>query len=304
MDGPVWMPVCTGARRTLIATVLAVGALAGPAIALPVDDAAVNGPVPAPAPVTATKEPVASPAPTLTGPPAPSPTIAARERERNTPIGPTVASTERSDASRPPDAAPVSLSLTSMVAPLAAVIGLIIIGAAIFKKLAAKHGGIAGAIGPGGKAPSGLLEVLGRYPISRGQSFILLRVDRRVLLLSHITGLRGSSGGFSTLCEITDAEDVASILLKVSEAEGHGPTGKFEQFLKSYEGQLPPDLAPAPGRSQQRATREGDRLEMWNADSEIKPFGTAAESGDAAGGSLKARLASLRGRAVGEGSAS
>lgn len=294
MDGPVWMPACAGVRRTLVVTVLAVGAFAGSSLALASDDPAVNGPVPAPAPVTAVP---------LTGPPAPSPTIAARERERSTPIGPVSTTAERIDAPRPPDTAVTSLSLTSMIAPLAAVIGLIIIGAAIFKKLAARHGGIAGAIGPGGKAPSGLLEVLGRYPISRGQSLILLRVDRRVLLLSHITGLRGSSGGFATLCEITDAEDVASILLKVSEAEGHGPTGKFEQFLKSYEGQLPPDLAPAPGRTQQRATREGDRLEMWNVDSEIKPFGAAVENGDGGGGggSLKARLASLRGRAVGAG---
>ncbi|MGH7130839.1 MAG: hypothetical protein ACREJO_02710 [Phycisphaerales bacterium] len=303
MDGPVWMPVCTGARRTIAATVLAAGVLAGPSFASPNDDSAVNGPVPAPA-ASPSREPADSSAPSLTGPPAPSLTIAARERERNTLIGPVNASTERTDAPRPPDAATTSFSLTSMVAPLAAVLGLIVIGAAIFKKLAARHGGIAGAIGPGGKAPSGLLEVLGRYPISRGQSLILLRVDRRVLLLSHITGLRGSTGGFSTLCEITDAEDVASILLKVSEAEGHGPTGKFEQFLKSYEGQLPPDLVlpPPPGRTQQRATREGDRLEMWNADSEIKPFGSTVENGD--GGSLKARLASLRGRTVGEGAAS
>lgn len=238
------------------------------------------------------------------GPPAPSKTEAAaataRERERATPIGPAaVDRTERGEAVKPTENAGTGVSLMSMAAPLAVVLGVIILGAAVVKKLAARQGGLAGSIGAGGKAPSGILEVLGRYPIARGQSLVLLRVDRRVLLLSHITGLRGSSGGFQTLCEITDAEDVASILLKVNEAEGAGPAAKFEQMLKTYEGQLPEELSPPAGRSQ-RATREGDRLEMWSPEAEIKPFGQPLESADA--GSLKARLASLRGRAVGDAS--
>ena len=53
---------------------------------------------------------------------------------------------------------------------VALVLGLIFGLAVVAKKVSGKGGGLMGAMGPGGKAPAGLLEVLGRYPLARGQT--------------------------------------------------------------------------------------------------------------------------------------
>ena len=90
-------------------------------------------------------------------------------------------------------------------------------------------GGLASQLGPGGRAPQGVMEVLGRYPVSRGHSLVLLKMDRRVLLLGQ------SAAGFTTLSELTDAEDVASILTKTADAEGRSMTHRFGEILRGME---------------------------------------------------------------------
>jgi flagellar biogenesis protein FliO len=114
---------------------------------------------------------------------------------------------------------------------------LLIVGlAAIAKRLTGRGGGLLGAMGPGGKAPEGLLEVLGRYPLSRGQTLILLKVDNRVLLLSQTTPrMRGGVGTLTTLCEINRPEDVASILVKAGEHDSGSSSGKFTAILRSFD---------------------------------------------------------------------
>jgi len=90
-------------------------------------------------------------------------------------------------------------------------------------------GGIAGALGAGGRAPSGVLSVLGRYPVGRGATLVLLQLDRRVLLLSQ------TSSGFQPLCELTDPEDVASVVRKTADEEGASMSKRFAQLLKASE---------------------------------------------------------------------
>ncbi len=87
-----------------------------------------------------------------------------------------------------------------------------------------------GSIGPGGRAPSGLLEVLGRFPVSRGCTLVLLKLDRRVLLVSQTASRQGS--GMTTLCEITDPEEVAAILVKARDEEDESQARKFEAMLR------------------------------------------------------------------------
>ena len=121
-------------------------------------------------------------------------------------------------------------SITTTIASLMAVVGLIVLLAAIYKWLSGKAGGLAGQIGAAGKSPSGLVSVLARYPLGRGQTLILLKVDRRVLLLCQSASGRVRGGVTTrTLSEITDAEEVASIIAK---AEG---TGGFDNVLHGYE---------------------------------------------------------------------
>ena len=89
------------------------------------------------------------------------------------------------------------------------------------------------------RSPAGVLEVLGRYPIGSGLTLMLLKVDRRILLLSQNGGgmlpmRRGGSSSLSTLCEIDDAEEVASILTKTRDAEGESIAAKFRELMSSY----------------------------------------------------------------------
>lgn len=128
----------------------------------------------------------------------------------------------------------LSNSLVRTTGSLALVLGLIFLLATLAKKLTAGKSGLGAALGVGGPSPAGVLEVLGRYPLGRGHTLILLKVDNRVLLLAQSSGgvrLRGSAGSLATLCEITTPEEVASILLKTQDAEDQSMNAKFRAML-------------------------------------------------------------------------
>jgi len=110
-------------------------------------------------------------------------------------------------------------------------------GAAWGVRRAARRGGVGllASLGPGGRAPSGVLEVLARYPVGRGSTLVLLKLDRRVLLLNQNNSRLGC-GSMSTLCEISDAEDVASILLKTRDDDGESLAKRFQGLLSREEG--------------------------------------------------------------------
>jgi len=115
------------------------------------------------------------------------------------------------------------------LAALVFVVGLIFVVRAMVQKLAGRSGALAGALGAGGRAPSGVLEVLGRYPVARGQSFVLLRLDRKILLLAQ------TAAGYSTLTEVSDPDDVASLVIKTRDEEGATNAARFNDLLKRME---------------------------------------------------------------------
>lgn len=115
------------------------------------------------------------------------------------------------------------------VLALVAVITLLVVMKVAVQKLAGRRGGLVAQLGAGGRAPSGVLEVLGRYPVSRGHSLVLLRMDRRILLLGQ------SSQGFRMLTEVTDPEDVASLLIKTRDDDGASTAAKFTTLLREME---------------------------------------------------------------------
>jgi hypothetical protein len=128
-------------------------------------------------------------------------------------------------------------SVVQTVASLGAVVVVILLTGLAVKRLAKRGGGLMSALGPGGRAPSGLLEVLGRYPVAKGTTLVLLKMDRRVLLLCQGSGKLGGGAGMTTLCEVTDPEDVASILLKVRDEEGDSLAKKFQNVLSGAESE-------------------------------------------------------------------
>jgi hypothetical protein len=125
----------------------------------------------------------------------------------------------------------LSGSAVQTIASLAGVVALIVVLGVTVRLVSRRSGGLMAAMGAGGRAPSGLLEVLGRYPVGRGSTLILLKMDRRVLLVSQGGGGKFGGASMTTLCEVTEPEDVASILLKVRDEEGDTLARKFQGML-------------------------------------------------------------------------
>lgn len=141
---------------------------------------------------------------------------------------------------------------------LAVVLGLILILRFLIVKFSGVTGGLRAQLGAAGKAPSGVLFVLGRYPVSRGMSLVLLQLDQRVLLLSQ------TSEGFHTLAELSDPDEVASIIRKVKDDNGESLGAKFGSMLKQFErdpetiSDLEPATESAPVRLRRPAEVEAD----------------------------------------------
>ncbi len=120
------------------------------------------------------------------------------------------------------------------LASVALVIGLILVLAAAGRFVSRRSGSVAAMMGPGGRAPSGVLEVLARYPVARGQVLVLLRIDRRVLLLSQ--SMAGKGGGFTTLAQFDDASEVAAILRQTQDDASESVSARFRQAMERFQG--------------------------------------------------------------------
>lgn len=96
---------------------------------------------------------------------------------------------------------------------------------AFIRTVSKRSGSVAGQLSAGGRAPAGVLSILGRYPVARGQTLVLLKLDRRILLLCQ------TQAGFTTLSDIDDPDEVASILTRTQDAQGASMTKKFRDAL-------------------------------------------------------------------------
>lgn len=171
------------------------------------------------------------------------------------------------------------------VGPLAAVVGLMLGAAWLMRTIARSRPGVLSALGAGGRAPSGVVDVMARYPIARGQTLALIRIGARVLIVSQS---HGRGGSMQTLSEVTDAEEVAGLVRRCREATGQSLNAAFESALTRMthgQGQSPehpttsnqpapsapsaPTVRPiAPGRAAAREVRvepSGDRVELLRA---------------------------------------
>jgi len=178
------------------------------------------------------------------------------------------------------------LGVVQTVGSLGLVVALIVGVAAGAKWLAKKQGGLAAQLGAGGRAPSGVAEVLARYPLARGQSIVLMRIGQRVLVTFHATG--GKNGPTMTrLSEIVDPEEIADLLVKTREAEAEDAQNRFSEAIAAAESRHVdvPARAPSEFRSVQTSP-EGDRVELLSVD-------RSSESGPDAVTRLRERLAGL-----------
>ncbi len=138
------------------------------------------------------------------------------------------------------DPSPSAAAAPSMVRTYGSLIAVLAVAVAIAhlaKKVA--NSKRSGGLQSGARSPAGILEVLGRYPLGPASTLILLKMDRRVLLLSQCGGgmlskRSGSAGTLTTLCEITDPEAVASLVTKASDCDGTSISAKFRGVMSSF----------------------------------------------------------------------
>ncbi len=154
----------------------------------------------------------------------------ARPAEADIPL---VAASSRDEAA-PERKAASSGGWTRSLASVALVVGLILVLAAAARFLSRRSGSVAAMMGPGGRAPSGVIEVLARYPVGRGQVLVLLRIDRRVLLLSQNVSAKG--GGFTTLSQFDDPSEVAAILRQTRDEASESVSARFRQAMERFQG--------------------------------------------------------------------
>lgn len=238
-----------------------------------------------------------APAPT-TQPATTSETTAIRE---SMPLGAQQASKNASDISE--EAAPPGgkLEFSRTIAALVGVIGLAFTLALVWKWFAQKRGGLIASLGAGGRAPSGVIEVLARYPIARTQRLVLLRVGRRVVLACQSSSVRGGAGAMSTLSEFTDPDEVAALLRSVREIDQVSSEVEFKKALRELE--RTPTAEPLSTTVQYRSAA-GDTVQLSDPRVQIpksagvsQPAPAHAASSqpeDPSIGLLRSRLAAMR----------
>jgi len=79
--------------------------------------------------------------------------------------------------------------------------------------------------------PSGVMEVLARYPMGKGQSLVLLRLARRVLLLHQ------ANGSMTTLSEMSEPQEVAQLLARLESGARDRDALRFRSTLRTFEAE-------------------------------------------------------------------
>ena len=88
-----------------------------------------------------------------------------------------------------------------------------------------------------GKAQSRVVEVVSRSPLAPKQQVMLLRVGKRLLVV-------GDSGGqLSTLCEISDPDEVASMVGQLREEKSLVSTAAFGSLFGRFSRKFEPSEA-------------------------------------------------------------
>ncbi|MFM7261213.1 MAG: flagellar biosynthetic protein FliO [bacterium] len=90
------------------------------------------------------------------------------------------------------------------IIPTAAALGGTLLAIVLARSAIRRFGGKLAA----GRRPSGVVEILARYPVARGQQVVLLKVGRRVLVVHQ------GAQVMQTLSEFSSADDVADILTR------------------------------------------------------------------------------------------
>jgi flagellar biogenesis protein FliO len=99
---------------------------------------------------------------------------------------------------------------------------------------------------PGAKRPQGVVEVLARYPVARGQHVVLLKVGRRVIVAHQ------GPQGMQPLSEFTGDSDVADLMARCEAGARERSGFSFDALLRQSDASLA-------GKSSARSARQAGR---------------------------------------------
>jgi flagellar biogenesis protein FliO len=250
-----------GSRRHVTAGLLGIALVAGgltasvwgrtapPATTVPTANASISVGSPAIAPPAADVVSAPTPATTVGPESAAIDPVADQRREHGRrPLGgvPGIAVGQRESADIADAAGPAAAGSTILPPATDATGGpgeLIRVGAALGAVLAiavvaARFGRRFGGAARAGR-PAGVLEIMARYPVGRGQHLLVLRFDRRLLLV-HQAG-----GRMERIAEVAAADEVASLLGRLEAGASGGEADRFRRALADFEhGRGPAELRP------------------------------------------------------------
>ena len=118
---------------------------------------------------------------------------------------------------------------------------VILIGAAMLVNRYGAKGAAGAKRLAGGGRPSGVIQVLARYPMGRGSQLMLVECGPRIILMHQQRGRSGT--GISTLSEFTGRDEVANLRRRI-EAGGRDADESFSKDLERSLGTYGRDGAP------------------------------------------------------------
>lgn len=147
------------------------------------------------------------------------------------------------------------------------------------------------------RSPAGILEVLGRYPLSSGPTLVLLRVGERILLLSQARASRLSGSSLSTLAEFDDPDHVAAIIMQARDARDESISARFAALLAGFSAEDARSTnASAEAGTLQASTGAFESESLATDDAPLQdPYALPTdERGGASSSMLRRRLEGLR----------
>ncbi len=136
--------------------------------------------------------------------------------------------------------------IARILGALGVVLGLLVVLRMVFRRF----GGVLGSAG----RPSGVIEIMARYPMGKGQVLLVLKMARRIILVHHC----GTS--MTTLSELTDPDEVASLLARLEAGSRPRDSLRFQSTLKSFEREH--ERLGKRGAAHAGVTSEGDGVEV------------------------------------------